>query len=74
MVLSELACVSKVIFFEEDTPENIIRLIRPDILFKGADYAGKTIVGSEISGETRLIDFRYSSSTTSIVKKLIHEG
>ena len=72
-VLSELNCVSKVISFHEDTPEKLISAIKPHILFKGADYEGQKIVGSEYSGETILIDIKYNVSTTMIIQRATTE-
>ncbi len=47
-ILAALECVDYVIFFDEDTPHNILREILPGILAKGGDYREDDIVGKEI--------------------------
>ena len=46
-VLAALECVAFVVVFEEDTPENLIRKLRPDVLVKGGDYSPTAIAGGE---------------------------
>jgi D-beta-D-heptose 7-phosphate kinase/D-beta-D-heptose 1-phosphate adenosyltransferase len=69
-LLASLEVVDFVVIFEEDTPYNLIKLIEPDLLVKGADYKGKDVVGSDIAKEVRLIDFVEGRSTTNIIKKV----
>lgn len=69
-ILSALECVDYVIIFHEDTPYELIKKIKPDILVKGADYQGQKIVGSDIVNETRLIEFVDGKSTTKIIEKI----
>ena len=70
-ILRELECVDFVIIFDESTPLNLIRKIRPDILVKGADYKGKEVVGSEIVPDVRLVEFVDGKSTSKIVEKIL---
>ena len=69
-ILRELECVDFVIVFDESTPLNLIKQIRPDILVKGADYVGKEVVGSEIVPDVRLVEFVEGKSTSKIVEKI----
>jgi D-beta-D-heptose 7-phosphate kinase/D-beta-D-heptose 1-phosphate adenosyltransferase len=46
-VVAALAAVDCVVLFAEDTPLELIRLLRPDVLVKGADYARAAIVGAD---------------------------
>ncbi len=69
-LLAALSAVDYVVLFGEDTPYELIRLIRPDVLVKGGDYAGKEVVGSDIAGEVRLVDFVQGKSTTSVIEKM----
>jgi D-beta-D-heptose 7-phosphate kinase/D-beta-D-heptose 1-phosphate adenosyltransferase len=68
-VLASLRFVDWVVLFEEDTPENLLRLIKPSLLVKGGDYSQDDIVGAEIvladGGEVMPIkhDFLHLSST-----------
>jgi len=64
--------VDYVVIFEEDTPYELIKSVKPDILVKGKDYEGKEVVGSDIAKEVRLIDFVEGKSTTSIIEKIKH--
>ena len=69
-ILAALECVDYVVIFEDDTPYELIKKVQPDILVKGADYEGKTVVGSDIANETRLVEFIDGKSTTSTIKKI----
>jgi D-beta-D-heptose 7-phosphate kinase/D-beta-D-heptose 1-phosphate adenosyltransferase len=62
--------VDYVTIFEEDTPLNLIKIIKPDILVKGGDYKGKKVVGSDLVDEVKLVDFVRGKSTTSIIEKI----
>ena len=59
-VLAALEAVDLVAIFEEDTPLNLIAIIKPSVLVKGADYTREQVVGHEIveayGGEVRLVD------------------
>lgn len=70
-ILRELECVDFVIIFDKDTPIELIKKIRPDILVKGADYKGKEVVGSEIVKDVRLVEFAKGRSTSGIVEKIL---
>ena len=45
IVLASLACIDAVVLFGEDTPYELIKVVRPDVLVKGADYKPEEIVG-----------------------------
>lgn len=76
LILASLRFVDVVILFEEDTPYNLIKEVKPDILVKGSDYKTKEIVGADIvkenGGIITTIDFLEGYSTSSIVKKIKH--
>ncbi len=69
-LLASLEAVDYVVVFDEDTPYELIKRVRPDILVKGGDYKDKKVVGSDIAKETRLIDFVPGKSTTSIIERM----
>ncbi len=69
-VLSALSMVDYVTLFNEDTPYELIREIKPDILVKGADWDLKNIVGNDIVKEVHTIPFVEGISTTEIIKKI----
>ncbi len=72
-VLEALKPVDLVIIFDEDTPERLIKEIKPDVLVKGGDWKIENIVGADFvksyGGEVKTIDFIYDISTTKIIQK-----
>ncbi len=73
-VLAALESVDAVILFDEDTPLNLINLIKPHVIAKGSDYTASQVVGGQEveswGGEIALIDLVEGRSTTNIIKKL----
>ena len=69
-ILAALESVDFVVIFDEDTPYQLIKIIEPDILVKGADYEGKEVIGSDIAKEVRLVTFIDGKSTTTIIEKI----
>ncbi len=73
-VLEALKPVDLVIVFDEDTPEKLIKIIKPDVLVKGGDWKIENIVGAEFvksyGGTVTTIDFVYDISTTKIIEKI----
>jgi D-beta-D-heptose 7-phosphate kinase/D-beta-D-heptose 1-phosphate adenosyltransferase len=73
-VLASLATVDLVTVFEEDTPLELIRLLHPDVLVKGADYTVETVVGGELmaewGGQVRLAQLLPGQSTTATVARM----
>ena len=76
-VLAALRSVDLVTVFGEDTPEELIQALKPDMLFKGADYAGQQIPGQAFveanGGGVTLLPLLEGYSTTSTVQK-VREG
>jgi D-beta-D-heptose 7-phosphate kinase/D-beta-D-heptose 1-phosphate adenosyltransferase len=73
-VMAALAAVDAVVLFEEDTPLELIRALKPDVLVKGGDYTIETVVGHEdviaTGGRVEIVPTVAGFSTTNIVKKL----
>jgi rfaE bifunctional protein nucleotidyltransferase chain/domain len=73
-VVAALACVDAAVVFDEDTPHEIINLIQPDVLAKGADWDADRIVGRDIvearGGVVIRVRVEEGHSTTAIVEKL----
>jgi len=69
-ILAALEAVDFVVPFEADTPYDLIKMIEPDVLVKGGDYEGKEVVGTEFSGELKLVDFVDGKSTTKTIQKI----
>lgn len=71
-MLAGLECVDFVVEFNEETPYNIIKQIRPDVLVKGADWTGN-IVGSDIVSEVHALPLIEGLSTSEIISKIKKE-
>lgn len=73
-ILSALECVDAVVIFDEDTPAEIIRLVQPDILVKGADWPADQIVGRDTvearGGRVVLVPVEQGHSTSAIVHRI----
>lgn len=76
-ILSALEWVDGVLIFEELTPLNVIVKLRPDVLFKGGDWAKEQIVGGQEveadGGRVEVVPFYPGYSTTNLLRK-IREG
>lgn len=79
-VLAALQCVDYVVIFDQDTPLELIRAVRPDVLVKGGDWSVECIVGREIveaaGGEVLSIPLLAGHSTTATVERIAtgHRG
>jgi len=69
-ILAALESVDYVVKFTDDTPLSLIEIVQPDVLVKGGDYEGKKVVGSEIAGELKLVQFVDGRSTTKTIEKI----
>jgi rfaE bifunctional protein nucleotidyltransferase chain/domain len=73
-LLAALECVKAVTFFEEDTPIEIIRRLKPDLIVKGGDYNMETLPETALvrswGGNAVAIPFEFNRSTTSLVNKI----
>lgn len=74
LMLAGLLVADAVILFEEDTPLDLIHLVRPDVLVKGGDWSPEQIVGSSLvlgyGGEVHSLPFHAGFSTTEIIRKI----
>ena len=77
-VLASLECVDAVVIFHEDIPDAIVRLVQPDILVKGADWAENRIVGRDTvearGGRVVRMPVEAGFSTTAIVERIMSAG
>ncbi|PLY08315.1 MAG: bifunctional heptose 7-phosphate kinase/heptose 1-phosphate adenyltransferase [Desulfuromonas sp.] len=76
-ILAALDCIDYVVVFNEDTPLQLIEIVKPDILVKGGDYSPKEVVGREFvescGGRVELIQFVDGKSTTNIIEKVLQQ-
>ena len=74
-ILAALDCIDFLTIFEEDTPLELLQVVRPDILVKGGDYAPDEVVGRELvesyGGRIELIRFVDGKSTSNIIDKIL---
>lgn len=74
IVLASLLFVDAVVLFDEDTPYELIKIIQPDVLVKGADYKPEEIVGADIvkakGGQVVTIELTQGFSTTALIQKI----
>ena len=73
-VLAGLETVDAVAVFDQDTPLELVKVLRPDVIVKGGDYSPETVVGAaEVrswGGECIIIPLTPGQSTTSIIERL----
>ena len=77
-VAAALEAVTLVTWFEEDTPLELIRLVKPDVLVKGGDWQEEAIVGAadvrSWGGTVRSIPFEHQRSTTDVISRIRGTG
>lgn len=77
-VLAGLECVDFVVEFDEDTPHNLLQVIRPDVLVKGGDYSDDQVIGREVvksyGGRIVVTGLISGVSTTSILARYAQAG
>jgi D-beta-D-heptose 7-phosphate kinase/D-beta-D-heptose 1-phosphate adenosyltransferase len=75
LMLAGLESVSYVTIFSEDTPRNLILLLRPDVLVKGGDWSAEAVAGkAEVEswgGRVELISYQEGRSTTDIIERVL---
>ncbi len=75
-VLSHLEAIDFVVFFDEDTPYNLIEQIQPDVLVKGGDWPVDKIVGHDIvlksGGQVHSLELIEGYSTTNTIAQICH--
>ena len=74
IILASLSFVDGLIIFDEETPYELIKLVKPDILVKGADYSVEQIAGHDIvqahGGEVITIPLTEGYSTTDLIARI----
>ena len=69
--LEELNIADDIIIFDNETPYNLIKKIKPDILIKGGDYKKENIIGKDLVKEIKIINYLDNYSTSKIINKII---
>jgi D-beta-D-heptose 7-phosphate kinase/D-beta-D-heptose 1-phosphate adenosyltransferase len=75
-VLAALSCIDHVVSFEEDGPERLIEVIRPDVFVKGGDYTRETIpeapLAEALGGAVTVLPYEEGCSTTGLIERVGH--
>jgi D-beta-D-heptose 7-phosphate kinase/D-beta-D-heptose 1-phosphate adenosyltransferase len=75
LLLAALEAVDYVTLFEEDTPFELIRLLRPQVLVKGGDWSPESVVGRDLveaeGGEVVMIPYQSGFSSTGIIERVL---
>jgi len=78
LVLAAIECVDLVVVFPEDTPLELVKVLKPDVIVKGGDYTESTIVGAiEVKawgGKVVVVPLTPGQSTSDIIRKLSEKG
>jgi D-beta-D-heptose 7-phosphate kinase/D-beta-D-heptose 1-phosphate adenosyltransferase len=73
-VMASLTPVDLVVLFDEETPIDLIRLLRPDVLVKGSDYTVSQVVGADLvqgwGGRVLLVGLQEGHSTTGTIRRM----
>ena len=69
-ILAAIEVVDYVVIFDDETPLDLIKLIKPNILVKGGDYKGKKVVGENLVEELKIVEFIKNKSTSKIINKI----
>jgi D-beta-D-heptose 7-phosphate kinase/D-beta-D-heptose 1-phosphate adenosyltransferase len=77
-VMASLAPVDLVTLFDQDTPLELITLLRPDVLVKGSDYTVSQVVGADLvqswGGRVLLVGLQEGHSTTGTIRRMAVPG
>ncbi len=72
-VVSSLEMVDFVVFFDEETPYNLIKYIQPNVLVKGGDWSPAEIVGADLVKEVYSLSYVEGISTTAIIERILNK-
>ena len=76
-VLAALSCIDHLTAFDDDTPCNLIRAVRPDVFVKGGDYTRERLpeaaLVEQLGGEVHLLPYLEDRSTTGLIAKIQHQ-
>jgi D-beta-D-heptose 7-phosphate kinase/D-beta-D-heptose 1-phosphate adenosyltransferase len=70
LILESIRYVNEVIIFEEDTPYELIKILKPDLIVKGGDYLPHDVVGYDLC-EVRIFDTINGYSSTAVINSLL---
>jgi len=71
-IIAALKPVDYVVIFDEETPYNLISILKPNTLVKGGDYKEKRVIGQDLVDELKIVNFVKDKSTTNTISKIIN--
>jgi D-beta-D-heptose 7-phosphate kinase/D-beta-D-heptose 1-phosphate adenosyltransferase len=69
-LLEAISYIDYIVIFDEDTPEELLKLLKPYYLIKGGDYKPESIIGTHYATETLVCNFLSDMSSSNIIKKI----
>jgi rfaE bifunctional protein nucleotidyltransferase chain/domain len=69
-ILSSIVYVDLIVSFEEETPHEVIKFLKPDILVKGGDYRIEDVIGREFVKEVKIVPYLEGYSTTKVIERI----
>lgn len=69
-ILAAIRVIDFIVVFDEETPLDLIKQIKPDVLVKGADYKHKKVAGQDFAKELKLVKLVEGKSTTKIIERM----
>ena len=69
-LLAAFEAVDYVVVFDQPTPAELVKRVRPDVLVKGEDYKGKEVVGSDHAGRVELAPLVKGISTSELIRRI----
>jgi D-beta-D-heptose 7-phosphate kinase/D-beta-D-heptose 1-phosphate adenosyltransferase len=72
-ILNEFESIDWIISFNDETPYNILKEIRPSVIVKGGDYTPDSVIGRELCDEVQIFKYMEGKSTTNIIKRIISD-
>ena len=73
-ILQSCKYVNKVIIFDEDTPLELVKRVKPDIIVKGGDYRSDEVVGKDVCDSVIIFNYIDGYSTTKTIQNINNRG
>jgi len=70
-VLDAFEMIDYLVVFEEDTPYDLIKILKPNMIVKGGDWKEEEIVGRDLVDEVKSVNYHPGISTSSIIEKIL---
>ena len=70
-LLSQFSMIDWIVVFDEDTPHELYKVMKPKTIVKGGDYTAETVVGSEFCDSVEIFKYMEGKSTTKIIEQVL---